>query len=293
MTENITDVTLKITLGRIEPSVIDVEIRTVNDKLAQVSHRISSLSSVLDRLQDEDTRAQYQADLLQAIDRQAELFTSRRPLNDEFVDRGGWTRYWIVTNGNGHVHRSQSCSTCRPTTDFYWLAELSGMTHTKLVELSGERACTVCFPSAPVEARNRPTSIFTPAELERQERTAERERKALLKKAKEITTPNGQPLRDSLGLIIKTEVTAQREYIQSAAEAIVWDPANGEGPYGKRPEHVPADEWTNRQQRTAEEAGDHAQRLVEALAAKRRTTVHEQRAALEPKVRAYIKKNFS
>lgn len=81
---------------------------------------------------------------LDAIKRQYEA------LDDEFDRRGGWTRAFIVTNGNGHVHSSMHCGTCFPTTQFGWLPQVSGQTEDQIVDAAGEQACTVCYPSAPV-----------------------------------------------------------------------------------------------------------------------------------------------
>jgi hypothetical protein len=63
----------------------------------------------------------------------------------------GWSRFFLVTSSTGHVHSSMSCSTCRPTTTFGWLPELSGKTEQLAVEQLGPTLCSVCFPSAPVE----------------------------------------------------------------------------------------------------------------------------------------------
>lgn len=273
-------------------SAIDIEIRRIATAIAEVGVRITHLSALVERVRDETTKTTYQADLRAAIDRQAALFTESRPFNDEFVRRGGWNRFWIVTNGNGHVHWHQECSTCRPTTEFYWLAELSGMSHAELVGEAGERACTVCFPDAPVQTRTQPSLVHTPAELERLRKAAQRQEKALARKAKEITTPDGQPLRDSLGMVIKTEVMAQREYVALAAEARMWDPANTTSGYVRHPAHVSAADWATRRQRNFEESAGHARRILEALAVKRGTTVGDQLATLAPKVDAHIKRNY-
>lgn len=70
------------------------------------------------------------------------------------ADYAGWSRFFLVTNTGGHIHRDMSCSTCFPTTQYAWLYELSGMTEAEAVEEYGEILCSVCFPSAPVEWTN-------------------------------------------------------------------------------------------------------------------------------------------
>jgi hypothetical protein len=282
------------------PAEIDIEISRIDDLLAQASARISRLSAALDRRYEGGEyilhgtpRVEKQAELRRLVDSQAALFTQRRPFTEEFGRRAGWTRYWIVANGNGHVHSTMGCQTCFPTTEFHWLAELSGTSRTDLVELAGERACTVCFPIAPVATREQPTRIFTPTELERANRRAVLDAKKAEAAKKLIFTPEGAALRDQIGCTIRTEATAQRYYVESAADAFVWDPARGgEGPYGDRPEHRTAEEWAVNQQATSDEAAAHAQRLLEALAAKRGTTVEQQRDALAAKVIGYIKRNY-
>lgn len=73
------------------------------------------------------------------------------PLDAEWDRRGGWSRFFVVQNNNGHVHRSTNCSTCYPRTVYGWLTELSGLTEADAVEAHGTILCSVCFPSAPVE----------------------------------------------------------------------------------------------------------------------------------------------
>ena len=63
----------------------------------------------------------------------------------------GWSRFFIVRNHGGHIHSSLACSTCRPTTEFGWTPELSGLDEAHAVAAYGAILCTVCFPSAPVE----------------------------------------------------------------------------------------------------------------------------------------------
>jgi hypothetical protein len=70
-------------------------------------------------------------------------------LSDIFVAWGRWNRFFLV-NG-GHIHSSTACHSCRPTTLFAWLPELSGLTEKEAVAEYGSILCSFCFPSAPVE----------------------------------------------------------------------------------------------------------------------------------------------
>ena len=72
------------------------------------------------------------------------------PLEQEF-DEKRWSRFFLVTNTNGHIHRTMACSTTFPTTRWAWLPDLSGLTEEDAVKAQGPRLCSVCFPSAPVE----------------------------------------------------------------------------------------------------------------------------------------------
>jgi hypothetical protein len=66
----------------------------------------------------------------------------------------GWSRFFLVVSSAGHVHSSMSCSTCRPTTRYGWLPELSGASEQQAVSKLGPALCTVCFASAPVDSTN-------------------------------------------------------------------------------------------------------------------------------------------
>ena len=70
---------------------------------------------------------------------------------ESLYDAEQWNRFFLVTNANGHIHRSMQCSTCRWDTRFAWLPELSGLTEKDAVEAYGPKLCSVCFPTAPVE----------------------------------------------------------------------------------------------------------------------------------------------
>lgn len=63
----------------------------------------------------------------------------------------GWSRFFLVTSSKGHIHSSMHCSTCRPTTTYGWLPQLSGRTEADCVEEFGPALCSVCYPTAPVE----------------------------------------------------------------------------------------------------------------------------------------------
>lgn len=80
----------------------------------------------------------------------ADLRKQMEPLNAIFAEHQ-WSRFFLVTSSAGHIHSSMSCSTCRPTTRYGWLPELSGKTEAEAVEAHGPALCSICFASAPVE----------------------------------------------------------------------------------------------------------------------------------------------
>jgi hypothetical protein len=80
-------------------------------------------------------------------------------VNAEYNSRP-WSRFWLVTTSNGHIHRSTHCQTCnrrgRPT-GFVLVPYLSGSTAADAVADLGPALCSVCFPEAPVEDREQAT----------------------------------------------------------------------------------------------------------------------------------------
>jgi hypothetical protein len=96
-----------------------------------------------------------------------------------------WTRAFLVLASNGHVHKSQDCSTCFPTTRYNWLVQYSNDDENTIVEDAGQDACTVCYPSAPADVLNRPSRIVTADKIAKAEAKAERDAKKAARIAKE------------------------------------------------------------------------------------------------------------
>jgi hypothetical protein len=68
------------------------------------------------------------------------------PLN-ALYRKAPWSRFFLVKNNNGHIHKDMSCGTCFPTTQYGWLPQLSGKTEADAVADQGPLLCSVCFPS--------------------------------------------------------------------------------------------------------------------------------------------------
>lgn len=89
---------------------------------------------------------------------------------------GGWERYIIVPGG--HIH-NYGCSTLFATTRVAEAYMHSAESVESLIEKAGDRACTVCFPDAPV---NKPSTIELFVK-EREQREAEAAQRAAKKDA--------------------------------------------------------------------------------------------------------------
>lgn len=167
-------------------------------------------------------------------------------LEDEFGRRGGWPRAYLVTDG--HVHSSMHCSSCNRgefPTRFFWMIDYSGKTHAEIVEAAGERACTLCYPDAPVARRDKDKTVvvpksamLTPEEIERERARVEEKARRDAKRAKAalnaITQPDGTPLRDEMGRdgvqkgsIVKTLRTARIELKQQCWYSYIWGDDDG------------------------------------------------------------------
>jgi hypothetical protein len=84
---------------------------------------------------------------LKEVDAQIEI------INDEHRARQ-WSRFFLVTSSNGHIHSSMHCHTCnkgRFFTSFALLPSLSGANLETAVAKMGAGLCSVCFPDAPSE----------------------------------------------------------------------------------------------------------------------------------------------
>jgi len=146
----------------------------------------------------------------------AEVNAKIAPLDAEYSLRP-WTRAFVVPHG--HVHSSMYCTTCYPSTEFCWMPSYSGADEAKIVLDAGSRACTICYPSAPVD---RPTVMYTDNERKDMEvqaaRRAELEVKRAAKAAKAIVAADGSVLRGYSGWVIKTEAMARQEASDAVLE---------------------------------------------------------------------------
>ncbi|BDZ52329.1 hypothetical protein GCM10025867_51370 (plasmid) [Frondihabitans sucicola] len=210
------------------PVEIDEQLYELYSKQAPFLNDIASASKALKRIDEveleiakgvtrnawvvrDGNKERYETIVAEAKAGLAALRELETPFHDEFNARGGWTRAYVVSGG--HVHKSMGCSTCFPTTRFSWVTDFSGHDEAEIVDAAGERACTVCYPSAPVDVLKKATRIFTEderaAQADREKRAAEKVERDAKKAAKAIEHPTGEVVRDGYGYPTKTEVTAQ------------------------------------------------------------------------------------
>src|SRR5699024_11126726 len=118
----------------------------------------------------------------------------------------------------GNVNSCHSFPTFRPTTHHAWITDYSRADEYVIVSDAGYRACTACYPSAPVgDERSLPTKMLTEEEKQdaarrETERAAREEKKA--KAAANAPTASGEPLTVDDGMSQhpepwKTERTAR------------------------------------------------------------------------------------
>jgi hypothetical protein len=186
----------------------------------------------------------------------------------------GWTRAFIVSNANGHIHSTMSCNTCFPTTRFIWLPNLSGEDKMKIAELAGESACSICYEDAPSEYFLRKSQLEDPEKTRaREEREAKKKERDAKKLATGITNPDGTDLvirERRYSNTIKTERTAQIW----AVDNLYWM-----GQYADK-------DWLVAE---CEERKQNHEIVLTALAHKRGTSVEEQRILIENKSSAKFK----
>jgi hypothetical protein len=180
----------------------------------------------------------------------------------------GWTRAFIVSNANGHIHSTMSCNTCFPTTRFIWMPNLSGEDKMTIAELAGESACSICYEDAPSEYFLRKSQLEDPEKTRaREEREAKKKERDAKKLLTGITNPDGTDLvirERRYSNTIKTERTAQIW----AVDNLYWMT------------HYADKDWLVEQ---VEERKQNHEIVLTALAHKRGTSVEEQRTLIAAK----------
>lgn len=176
-------------------------------------------NTINSRWSDDSTKAEYALKIEAVKVSMKELEIQIAPLK-AIYDTHKWNRAFIVQNNGGHVHKSMDCNTCFPTTEFGWLVDYSADSETTIVEAAGETACTVCYPSAPADVLNRPSTIVTADKIAKEAAKAEREAAKAEKVAKRPTADGSQLIVSELWAIrqskeLKTERAAELWYSEA------------------------------------------------------------------------------
>ena len=265
------------------PVQIDEHLSHLSAKAAQLGNRLYDLRNAkalalrnepLPRVFHGMTAVELAGRIAAAEIKQAQVAFLMYPLEAEF-DRRPWSRYYLVDGG--HLHFDVSGDRCNRDrrTRHYWMTEFSGWDSDKVIngdgdkhQGAGERVCTKCFPDAPVAPRPASARFMTMTEAERAAYAEAKERKAVAKKAAEITNVEGGELIVD-GRRVKTERAAWNLAMQEAT-SLAW--------YGDS--HPSAIEWRE------------AIRLcLAALAHRRKVDVHDLYADLNAKVAKKVAKD--
>lgn len=251
-------------LERLTPCEIDTRLAEISGRAYRAETRLTALTS-------RDYRGAVRGsaqEISSAQEALAAIWEEARPYNDEYARRP-WSRVFVVSAG--HAHASMACHTCYPTTRFSWLPEWSGRSEAEIIDAAGDRACTVCYPSAPVD---KPTRLYTAQEARdnqrAQEERAAREQRAQERASKGITY-RGAPLRcPSYYGVIKTERAAEMHAVSCLVDLAYY-----------RADHPSAQEWR----------ADFG-RIVEALSDKRGEAPDAIRALLAQKAQKKFARDF-
>lgn len=226
---------METTIASLTPAEVDTALAAIYDErdghysyVTYHQNEITRCEKQIDKLQESDEEYALKAiDACERImareyekieERMAEIAKLREqaaPYEARYAAER-WSRFYLVQNGNGHVHQDMCCTTCFVTTSYGWLYECSGMTEEEIVAEFGEKVCTVCYPSAPV----------TPGLVGRRDREAQEAKAAekaakLAAKLEKAILPDGSPLRLSDGTECKTLISAQRELSQTL-QSMYW-----------------------------------------------------------------------
>jgi hypothetical protein len=249
------------------PAEIDSEIARLQGVVAGLTVAAQHAQHAMDStFTTEAGYAQARGDYAEAWGKINVLDALISAMEREFVRRGGWARYYVVDNNNGHLHTSTACQNTYETTSWVWMPGMSGLTHAQAVDEGGSLSCLTCFGEFREEIEMGRAPRF---ETPRMVKTREEREAAAAKKAEKnakatangITAPDGSPLKDDDGYTIKTlrsaQIAAVNALEQSGLDAIYADQTPAEDA-----SHVAYLMGLSRRDR------EYAIRLIEAIAAK-------------------------
>ncbi len=258
----------------VNPVEVDTALAKAWEQKSRVFYEIQNLTEQNERFRK--SKYSYYADSIVRNEKKiAELSPQFDKLINEIAELEkkyeGWSRAFLVRNGNGHIHSTMNCGTCYPTTQFLWLTEYSGADEDKIVKDAGEMACSVCFPNAPVDYKYRPCVIADPELVEakrvRDEAKRVRDEARELKGIKDL---DGNPLKvygfGDYREPINTLRSAEIWLVNAGFEIATFDP-----------------ERTWQAEKNENRKLDFV-RVLAAIAKKKNLSVDEVRAEAEPKI---------
>jgi len=263
------------------PAEIDTEIASLegqNSALHFAADRAQQM--IASKYATHANREQARKTIADAMTRSTVLNHLLHALEAEHTRRGGWARYYVVDNNNGHLHTHTSCQNTYETTEWVWMPGMSGMTKAEAVAEGGKLTCLSCFPEFRAEIElGREPRFETP----RMKRTREEREAAAAKKAKKatkaaangITDVDGSPLKDDDGYTIKTLRTAQIKAVDALEQAGL------DEIYADQTEDDP--KHASQLLELAQRELKYAARLIAAIAMKQGRTVVEVEAELAVK----------
>src|SRR5579859_5210263 len=136
-------------LATMTPAEVDGELAKIwaNAPLSQLADTQRSIGKYERFGKVPEYLLKRKAELQQRIEAVRE---TAEPFEAEWRRRGFWPRYFAVLGGHVHGH---NCSTLRYNTPRMWCPQFSGLTEAEVVGKLNYVACTVCFPSAPVQPK--------------------------------------------------------------------------------------------------------------------------------------------
>lgn len=244
--------------------------QAVDGELAELDYQRGTLTLRIDILRRNKVRsADNEQELFQLGDKLHMVNAKIAPLSDVYRTYN-WTRAYLVPGG--HAHWNYNCHSLYPETTRVIVPECSGLTEDEIVELAGDRACTVCYPSAPVDVLTRKSQLFTRDEREAEEARVAKAAKRAAKEAAKITVVfpgagrNGRDLTETYG----TERTARIEAVDAFWWTLFGENQKAQGGSGA----------------SIKAHQDKAFRIVEAIAAKTGVRVDELAVELAAKAKA-------
>ncbi len=286
-------------LGTRTPTDIDTELAGYYAERTALQQKLDAREKELARMRREpryysaNSIPSYE-EAIEKLEQELDAVRAKElPLEAEW-QRRQWTRAFIVTNVGGHVHRTLACSTTFPTTSWEWLPQYSGHDEAEIVDAAGVLSCTVCYPSAPSDSLNRPSSIVTRDKAERDARRAAREKaaaeKAAKKAAKTVRHPDGLPTYGTYGYEADNVTSVTSGSVQMIVDILDDAATQKKGGY---PYDGTEGERAEQQQRKKAAIAGNLRTNLEALAHFHDTTVEVQEDLIREKGLAKYIKDYS